>query len=79
VTGAVRFIVEDTGIGIKADAHARLFSEFSQVDPELSRAGQGTGLGLHLSQKLAQLLGGRIACTSEYGAGSTFELELKER
>ena len=75
---AVGFAVTDTGIGIRKEDHARLFSAFSQVDATQRQAQEGSGLGLHLSQKLAAELGGRIDFRSEYGAGSTFTLVLPE-
>ncbi len=67
--------VADTGIGIKPEDQAKLFDAFAQFDPLTRRLG-GTWLGLHLSQKLANLIGGRIAFHSEYGKGSTFTLAL---
>jgi signal transduction histidine kinase len=72
----VRFAVADTGPGIAVDDARRLFRPFSQVDAGLTRRHGGTGLGLYISQRLAQLLGGRIEVTSELGAGSTFTLTL---
>jgi signal transduction histidine kinase len=68
--------VADTGIGLRPEAQAKLFQAFTQVDTATSRRQEGTGLGLHVSQKLAHLLGGRITVQSEYGAGSTFTLDL---
>ncbi len=75
----VKLSVTDTGVGIKPDDQQRLFQAFEQVSRPDIRETEGTGLGLHLSQKLAGLLGGRISFTSEYGAGSTFVLDLPER
>jgi PAS domain S-box-containing protein len=68
--------VIDTGIGIPAEDQARLFHLFAQVDNLHMRQQEGTGLGLHLSQKLAGLLGGQITLQSELGQGSTFTLTL---
>ena len=68
----------DTGIGIRADDQAKLFQPFTQVDAPRTQRNEGTGLGLHLSRKLAELLGGEIALRSKYGNGSTFTLMLDE-
>jgi len=72
----VTFSVHDTGIGIKGEDQARLFTEFGRVDSPVVRDRAGTGLGLRLSQKLAELLGGSIELASEFGTGSTFILNL---
>jgi PAS domain S-box-containing protein len=74
----VEFAVTDSGIGIHPDDQTKLFQAFTQVDPSGKRRHEGTGLGLHLSRKLAELLGGTIAVRSEYGRGSTFTLTLAE-
>jgi signal transduction histidine kinase len=78
-TGAAReaeIAVEDTGIGIQREDGERLFAAFAQIDT--ARRDEGTGLGLHLSRKLADLLGGRIAFRSDPGKGSTFTLTLAQ-
>jgi signal transduction histidine kinase len=72
----VRFTVRDTGIGISSDDLGRLFQPFAQVDTGLTRRHGGTGLGLYISQRLAQLLGGRLEVESERGKGSAFTLVL---
>jgi PAS domain S-box-containing protein len=69
--------IRDTGIGIRGEDQAKLFKPFSQIDHSASGVSEGTGLGLHVSQKLAHMLGGRIMCESEYGRGSTFTLILE--
>jgi signal transduction histidine kinase/CheY-like chemotaxis protein len=68
------FAVHDTGIGIDAEGLATIFQEFSQIDGALQHG--GTGLGLPLSRRLAQLMGGDVIARSEPGVGSTFELFL---
>jgi signal transduction histidine kinase len=72
----VRFDVNDTGIGIRADCLGGLFQPFSQGDTTVTRRFGGTGLGLALSRRLAQLLGGEIAVASVPGQGSTFTLTV---
>ncbi len=69
---SVAFAVADTGIGIPAEEHDRIFEEFTQVDNPVQARVKGTGLGLPLCRKLIGLLGGRIELTSAVGAGSTF-------
>ena len=69
--------VVDTGIGISAEDRARLFQAFTQVGDWRTRRGEGTGLGLHLSHKLAELMDGTIEVDSEPGRGSRFSLVLR--
>jgi signal transduction histidine kinase len=68
--------VKDTGIGISPDNLQLIFEEFSQIEHPLQRRSKGTGLGLPLCRKLAELLGGRVEVSSEPGVGSTFSLIL---
>lgn len=75
----VEISVVDTGIGIRPEDQQKLFSAFSQADESLRRRPEGTGLGLHLSQKLAEALGGRILVQSQLGRGSTFTVVLPYR
>ena len=72
----IQFAVIDTGIGIKPEDQHKLFQPFSQINNRLSRKHKGTGLGLALSKKLAQLHGGDITLVSEEGQGSCFTLHL---
>lgn len=71
---AVEFVVADTGIGIPEQDLGRVFDEFVQIENPLQRRTKGTGLGLPLSKKLAELLGGRISVQSTLGVGSTFSV-----
>ncbi|UGA38501.1 response regulator [Chromobacterium haemolyticum] len=64
--------VSDSGVGIPAEYHDQVFTEFSQADPSITRRFGGTGLGLSLCKKLAELLAGTIEFTSTPGVGSTF-------
>ena len=75
---AVRVRVRDTGPGIPAQEQSRLFEAFSRVESAERRHHEGTGLGLHLSRKLAEALGGSVGFESTEGQGSTFTLELPE-
>lgn len=72
----IAFAVADTGIGISPDNLQLIFEEFSQIEHPLQRRSKGTGLGLPLCRKLADLLGGRVDVSSTLGVGSTFTLTL---
>jgi len=74
--GRIRFTVWDTGIGIAPAESAKLFQAFSQIDSGLSRAQEGTGLGLALVGKLVELHGGSVVLESEPGKGSRFIVTL---
>jgi protein-histidine pros-kinase len=71
--------VSDTGTGIRPEDQSRLFQAFQRVGLSAARHQEGTGLGLYLSQKLAELLGAKITLQSQYGEGSTFTLVIPER
>lgn len=72
----LRFIIQDTGLGMDAGAMKRLFQSFSQADSSISRRFGGTGIGLALSQKLVELMGGTISAVSAPGQGSLFAFSL---
>ncbi len=75
-TDRVAFSVADTGIGIAKGDMAHIFEEFSQLDSHLQRRVKGTGLGLPLSKRLAELLGGSVNVESTPGMGSVFTLSV---
>jgi protein-histidine pros-kinase len=75
--GGVEFRVSDTGVGIRPEDRERLFQPFVRLGDGEGETRSGTGLGLHLSQKLADLIGGRITVESEFGRGSCFSLAVR--
>lgn len=75
----VTFIVADTGIGIAPENLERIFEEFVQIESEIQTRVKGTGLGLPLSRRLVELLGGTIKVESELGLGSTFLVRMPIR
>jgi signal transduction histidine kinase len=75
----VEFAVTDTGIGISAEHLPMLFSDFMQIDTRLQRRLRGTGLGLSLARKFAELLGGIVGAESTLGKGSRFWVRIPIR
>jgi signal transduction histidine kinase len=73
---AVTFSVSDTGIGIAKEFQGSIFQDFVQIDSPLQRKWRGTGLGLSLSKKIAEVLGGSVSMTSQPGIGSTFSVTI---
>src|SRR5262249_27514316 len=69
---SLHFFVSDTGIGIAEEDQERIFQEWTQLEGRLQKVARGSGLGLPLSRKLAQLLGGNVYVKSRLGQGSTF-------
>jgi len=74
----LKFVITDTGKGIKPDDQVKLFNEFVQVDHIKNRGIEGTGLGLTITKKLCTAMGGDIAMESEYGKGSRFSVILPQ-
>ncbi|NJR62022.1 MAG: response regulator [Cyanobacteria bacterium CRU_2_1] len=72
----IQFQVSDTGIGMTPEQLGRLFQAFSQADASTTRKYGGTGLGLTISRRLCQMMGGDILVQSEYGKGTTFTVTL---
>jgi signal transduction histidine kinase len=76
VADDVEFTVADTGPGIPAELHERIFEEFYQVPGSTALSGKGTGLGLPYARRLVGILGGALRVTSTPGAGSVFTVRL---
>jgi PAS domain S-box-containing protein len=74
--GHVRISVADSGPGITHADQERIFEKFYRADPQHTRAPSGTGLGLYICRELVRRMGGRLAVSSEPGAGATFVVEL---
>jgi signal transduction histidine kinase len=76
---SVEFAVSDTGIGIAKEHLPALFADFVQLDTRIQKRLRGTGLGLSLARKFSELLGGRVAVSSELGKGSRFSVVIPVR
>jgi signal transduction histidine kinase len=77
--GTVVFTVADTGIGMTPEQMENLFHPFTQADPSTTRRFGGTGLGLALTQRLCQRMGGEVGVSSVAGEGSVFTVRLPDR
>ena len=75
----IRFLVKDTGIGIKEEDMEKLFTAYERLDEEKNSGIQGTGLGLDISRRFAELMGGSLKCESVYGEGSEFTLAITQK
>ena len=71
--------VTDSGIGIKPEDMGKLFTDYNRLDTKKNRNLEGTGLGLALTKRITELMGGAITVESEYGKGSTFSVRLCQR
>ena len=72
------FAITDTGVGIKPEDIPKIFVLFQQVDTKRNRNVEGTGLGLSISKQLVEMMGGSLAVESEFGAGSTFTVKIRQ-
>ena len=75
----VEFNIEDTGIGIRKEDLASLYSSFDALEVVNNSNIKGTGLGLDISKYFSELMGGKIECESDYGIGTTFTVTLQQR
>ena len=75
----LRFVVEDTGQGMKSEDREKLFSQYLRFNIEANRTTEGTGLGLNITKKLIEMMDGAIGVESEYGVGSTFTVTVKQK
>jgi len=75
----LRFVVEDTGQGMRAEDKERLFSEYTRFNAHANRATEGTGLGLNITKKLVEMMDGAIEVESEYGKGSVFTVTVRQK
>jgi signal transduction histidine kinase/DNA-binding response OmpR family regulator len=73
------FRVADTGQGMKKEDVERLYSEYSRFNAEANRTTEGTGLGMSITQKLVEMMGGSIEVESEYGVGSVFTVNVLQK
>lgn len=77
--GRLIFDIVDTGIGIKPENLSKLFDAFEQVDRKKNKGIEGTGLGLSISKLLVERMGGQIRVESEYGKGSCFTFDIRQK
>jgi PAS domain S-box-containing protein len=72
------FYISDTGIGIRKEDIAKLFTDYNQVDTRANREIEGTGLGLSITKKFIEIMDGEITVDSEYGVGTTFHVRIRQ-
>ncbi|MCL2789948.1 MAG: ATP-binding protein [Desulfobulbus sp.] len=73
------FTIQDTGTGIRAEDVENIFNDYYQVDTKANRKIEGTGLGLPLTKRLVEMMGGSITVESTYGQGSTFQAQIRQK
>ena len=78
-TITLKFKVSDTGFGIKKEDFDKVFEKYARLEDAVSRGIEGTGLGLTVAKKYVDLLGGQISIDSEYGAGTTFYVDIPQQ
>ena len=75
----LKFKISDTGFGIKEEDYSKLFEKFSRLDAAKTNEIEGTGLGLVITKKYVDLMNGKIWFTSQYGAGTTFYVDIEQK
>jgi CheY-like chemotaxis protein/anti-sigma regulatory factor (Ser/Thr protein kinase) len=75
----LRFVIEDSGQGMKPEDMNKLFSEFARFNASANQTTEGTGLGLMITKRLVDMMDGTIQVESEYGKGSRFTVEVKQK
>ena len=75
----LKFVVEDTGIGIKEEDIAKLFKEFERIEEGRNRNIEGTGLGMNIAMQLLELMGSQLQVESVYGQGTKFSFQLEQK
>lgn len=75
----LRFMVKDTGIGIKDEDYEKLFSQFERIEEKRNRNIEGTGLGINICVQLLDLMGSELKVKSKYGQGSQFYFEIEQK
>jgi len=75
----ISFKIKDTGIGIKKEDKLKLFGKYQRLDAKANRKTEGTGLGLSITKRLVELMDGKISFESEFGKGSQFVVEIKQK
>ena len=75
----IRFSVKDTGIGIKQEDIAKLFSAFERIEEKRNRTIEGTGLGMNITQRLLEMMGTKLRVESVYGQGSNFSFDIEQK